>query len=114
MLEPDQLFAFIRQEVPPPHFTAPTLATDLRKDLRMAEEDAEDLLVKLFDRFGIRQGDFEFARYFPPEGSPFTLRWKDRTPPVPLTLGMLLQAARAGVWMTAAIESAAPGNEGDK
>jgi hypothetical protein len=106
-LEADQLFAFLRREVPPPHFGELSLATTLRQDLRMAEEDAESLLAGFFEEFGVRQGDFDFARYFPPEGSPFTLKWKQKVSPVPLTLGMLLHAGRAGVWDTAAIESEA-------
>jgi hypothetical protein len=104
IVESDQILAFIRQEVPAPHFTDLSLSTDLRKDLRMLEEDAEDLLVKLFEHFGIDRGDFEFTRYFPPEGSPFTFRWKHKTEAMPLTVAMLLKAATAGVWETAKVE----------
>jgi len=99
----DRLFAFIRQEVPPPLPASLTLATDLRKDLRMAEEDADELLGKLFQAFDIQPGDFAFTRYFPSEGLwPFG---RKRAAPVPLTLGMLLKAASVGVWNTAAVEN---------
>jgi hypothetical protein len=68
----------------------------------MAEEDADELIAKLFQEFSIVPGDFDFTRYFPSEGLWFFGR--KRAAPVPLTLGMLLRAARDGGWNTAAIE----------
>ncbi|MDD5366636.1 MAG: DUF1493 family protein [Gallionellaceae bacterium] len=102
-IEPERLFAFIRREVPPPLLTELSEDTDLRRNLCMAEEDADDLLAKLFQEFSIAPGDFDFTRYFPSEGLRFFGR--KRSDPVPLTLGMLLQAARAGIWNTATIEN---------
>lgn len=101
-LNPDQLFAFIRREIPPPLRTDLTIDTDLRRDLRMAEEDADEFIAKLFQEFSIAAGDFDFTRCFPSEG--LWLFGRKRSAPVPLTLGMLLRAARDGIWSTAAIE----------
>jgi hypothetical protein len=99
----ERLLAYLRTEVPRPLPADLNAATDLRKDLRMAEEDAEDLLAKLFPNFGIDPGDFDFTRYFPSEGLwPFG---RSKPGPVPLTVGMLAKAAVAGVWRTAAIEA---------
>jgi len=36
--------------------------------VRVAEEDAEEFLLKWFAMFNIDPGDFEFPRYFPSEG----------------------------------------------
>jgi hypothetical protein len=102
-LDPEQLFAFIRREIPPPLPPGLSVDTDLRHDLRMAEEDADEFLAKLFQEFSIAPGDFDFTRYFPSEG--LWLFGRKRAAPAPLTLGMLLRAARDGVWDTATIEN---------
>jgi hypothetical protein len=98
----NRLIEFIRTEVPPPLLTTLSASTDLRKDLRMAEEDADEILCKLFQVFAIQRGDFNFTRYFPSEGLCFFGR---QPKAVPLTIGMLLQAACAGVWNTQTIEA---------
>ncbi|MDR2155977.1 MAG: DUF1493 family protein [Burkholderiaceae bacterium] len=101
-IESEHIFAFIRREVPPPLFTKLSENTDLRRNLRMAEEDADDLLAKFFQEFSVALGDFEFTRYFPSEG--LMLFGRKRSAPAPLTLGMMLQAARNGIWDTATIQ----------
>lgn len=101
-LDPERLFEFILREIPPPLPCDLSLETDLRRDLRMAEEDADEFLAKFFQDFSVAPGDFDFTRYFPSEGLWFFGR--KRAAPVSLTLGMLLRAARDGRWDTAAIE----------
>jgi hypothetical protein len=102
-IEPECLFAIIRREVPPPFVSELSEATELRADLRMAEEDADALLANFFHEFSVAPADFNLTRYFPFEGLwPFG---RKRPAPMPLTLGMLLQAARDGVWDTASIEN---------
>lgn len=103
MNDSENIFAFIRREVPPPLPIDLSEETDLRYDLRMAEEDADELLSKFSQEFHVAPGDFDLTRYFPSEGLWFFGR--KRTSPMPLTLGMLLRAARAGVWNTATVES---------
>lgn len=100
--ESEKLLAFIRREVPPPLPHDLTEDTDLRRDLRMAEEDADDFLSKLFQEFSIDPGDFDFTHYFPSEG--LSLFGRKHPAPIPLTVGMLTRAARDGVWRTAEIE----------
>ncbi len=103
-VELEHILAFIRKHVPPPLPVKLSADTDLRRDFRMAEEDADELLAKFAEAFSVAPGDFDFSRYFPSEGLWF-LRWENATPaPLPLTLGMLLQAARNGVWCTATHE----------
>lgn len=97
-----EIVAFIQREVPPPFVSNLKEGTQLRDQLRMYDEDAQELIVKFFDEFSVAQGDFNFDCYFPPAGFwPFRRRGPK---PVPLTLGMLLQAARAGVWNTVSLE----------
>jgi Protein of unknown function (DUF1493) len=108
------VLAFIRREVPPAllfgDLTARmTEGTDLRNDLRMAEEDADEFLAKLFREFSIAPGDFDFTRYFPSEGLwllPTFGLGKGRPAPRRLTIGMLVRAAETGVWHTSTIEGA--------
>lgn len=103
-VERERLFAFIRREVPPPLPTELSEDTELRADLHMAEEDADELLAKFFQEFSVAVGNFDFNRYFPSEGL-WLLRFKSSKPlPARLTLGMLLQAAHDKVWHTTAIE----------
>lgn len=98
----EQVVSFVRREVPPPLPTTLGPETDLREDLRMADEDADELLGKFFAEFSIDHGDFDFNRYFPPAGFGF---FKARPlSPVPLKLGMLLRAAQRSTWVTSDIE----------
>lgn len=101
--EAERLFAFVHREVPPPRAQTLSEHTDLRQDLRMAEEDADDFLARFFQEFDIDPGNFDFSRYFPSEGLSLFGRG---SAPVPLTLGMLLRAARDGVWRTTDVEEA--------
>lgn len=101
----ERVFAFIRREVPPPCSSVLNPSTDLRKNLRMAEEDADELLKKIFKEFSIQNGDFDFSRYFPPEGLWIFFQLKKQPQPKPLTIGMLVQAVKKGVWDTPSIES---------
>jgi hypothetical protein len=104
-VELEHVVAFIRREVPPPRRAELSEDTDLRRDLRMAEEDAEELLAKFFQEFSVALGDFDSSRYFPSEGLWLLRLNSSKPPPVRLTLGMLLQAARDKVWHTATLEN---------
>lgn len=97
-----RIIEFLKKEIPSPLPAGLTMEMDLRKSLRMAEEDADELLAKLFQEFKILEGDFDYTRYFPSEGLLF-FRWK-KPSPVPLTIGMLVEAARDGVWDSRKIE----------
>jgi hypothetical protein len=110
-VELDRIIDFIRREVMCSKGKALATETDLRGDLRMLVEDADVLLGKFAQEFSVAPGDFELGRYFPAEGlwplpwpSPFSAKRKYAGPPVRLTLGMLLQAAKDGVWNSSALE----------
>lgn len=64
--------------------------TDLNKDFRMAPEDAYELLEKYVEKFNINPKDIEFERFFPDN---------NRVEHVPLTIGMLIESAKAGRWL---------------
>ena len=103
----DAIFAFMRREVPWSNRHALDLSVDLRGTLRMIQEDVEEIIPDFFQEFRIDPGDFDLGRYFTFDAfSPISFRRKEPEL-VPLTLGMLLHAARLGVWKTAEIEAAA-------
>ena len=64
-----------------------TKETDLNRDFKMAPEDAAELLEKYAEQFSIDPGEIDFGRYFL------------REPYKPLTVGMLIEAARVGRWL---------------
>ena len=45
-----------------------TRETRINDDLRLAGLDVEDITVPFFKKFNVHLGDFEFERYFIPEG----------------------------------------------
>ena len=85
----EQVKEFVKQEVPPPRKGNLLRQTELLSDLRIAEEDADDLLMKYFSTFGIAEGDFDFSRYFPSEGLWLLPRFRKAKNPIPISLGML-------------------------
>ena len=113
---------FTREEVGRPLFgKEPTLvpSTRVNYDLGIDGDDATEFLEKLFDTFNIASVEsFPLNRYFSGEGidppallgaipALFQLirtgkRFESKQS---LTLGMLLEAARAGRWDTEAIEA---------
>ena len=99
----ERVVEFLQKEIPSPRPAHLTMETDLRKNLRMADEDADELLAKFFQQFEVLHGNFDHTRYFPSEGLLF-FRWKTPSP-VPLTIGMLVKAACDGVWDSEKIEN---------
>jgi hypothetical protein len=105
----DQVIAFVHRENPPPILfrlssKEISLATDLRTDLRMLEERSEVMLEKFFREFSVRNVDFDLSRYFPPEGLWLLPSFKKPPTPTPLTIKMLVKAAKNNEWITEAIE----------
>ncbi|ENG2553841.1 TPA: DUF1493 family protein [Citrobacter farmeri] len=72
-----------------------TLDTSIRDDLKLILEDCQELLQEYFKRWNIDSEHFEILDYFNPEypGS------KEPDPHKPLTVGMLVESARAGRWL---------------
>lgn len=85
--------------------------TELQRDLGIEGDDAFDLVEAFAEEFEVDPGDFDFHRYFGPEGfNPLSLvfsLFRKREKPVGLTLAMLEKAAKLGVWRTTEIEGAA-------
>lgn len=72
-----------------------TCDTRIRDDLNLVFEDNEELLETFFSRWNVDPGGFEILDYFNPEyfGS------KEPDPHKRLTVGMLVESARAGRWL---------------
>lgn len=72
-----------------------TRDTRIRDDLKLVFEDNEELLQAYFSRWSAEPGSFEILDYFHPDyfGS------KEPDPHKPLTIGMLVESARAGRWL---------------
>lgn len=70
--------------------------TRLRDDLKLAFETAENLMEDFFKQWGVDKNGFDLSQYFHPE-CPGTSHIPD--PHIPLTVGMLIESARAGRWL---------------
>ncbi|WP_279022756.1 DUF1493 family protein [Gibbsiella quercinecans] len=75
-----------------------TSDTDLKKDVKLASEDAIDLLTEFAERYGIKTQDIRFTDYFPNEKGLFEA-FTPKATPRPLTVGMLIESAKAGRWL---------------
>lgn len=80
-----------------------TPLTDLDVDLRLEDDEALALMEDFFSRFNVTRGSFSITTYYPPELSLKSLLnpfHKRAVPQVPdLTVGMLIESARAGRWL---------------
>lgn len=69
-----------------------------QEHFNFVEEDLEDMLLDLFDRYNINYEKFQLDEYFEPE-----LPWWRRKPPPkerkPLTVEMITESAKAGKWL---------------
>ncbi len=77
-----------------------SIETDLDSDLQLDDAEAEELMDNFFKKFSIKKESFNIKNYYPPQ--PFSLNpFKKAIPtPVPdLTIGMLIEAAKAGRWL---------------
>jgi hypothetical protein len=79
--------------------------TELVGDLGLTGDDATHFMDAFAEEFGIKSGDYRASNYFDDEGL-WLLSFRKPQPKQPLTLGMLVVAARQGVWDTAALEKA--------
>lgn len=89
-------------------FESFSLATDVARDLGIDGEDASDLMVEFFERFSIGLNNYDPYRYFLEEGCNFFSfrRAKDRRGNIPLRVGMLYLALKAGRWDAQEFEQA--------
>lgn len=66
------------------------LSTDLNEDFRIDPDEAYELLECYAEKFSIDPGTITFSAYFPED---FT------EPHHPLTIGLMVESARAGRWL---------------
>lgn len=86
--------------------------TKLTDDLDLTGIEAETFMKKFFDAFNVDVGDFGFDRYFVNEGSGLILslvtvlfrKKHGALERVPITVGMLADAAALGRWDSASLE----------
>ncbi|ELQ9309638.1 DUF1493 family protein [Serratia marcescens] len=69
-------------------------------------EDAMDFFQEYFDKLHVEPNGFEFRKYFPSAGIPFLPNAilpkylkTDHHKPLPLTIDMLTESAKAGRWL---------------
>ncbi|MBD8183201.1 DUF1493 family protein [Pantoea agglomerans] len=60
----------------------------LNLDMKLDPEDAAECLQNVFDAFGVDSDQVTFSLYYP----------KNPRVAIPLTIGMLVEAARTGHW----------------
>ncbi|MBJ7223209.1 MULTISPECIES: DUF1493 family protein [Pectobacteriaceae] len=79
-------------------FLVITPDTDLKRNVKLASEDAIALLTEYVESFGISTQDISFTDYFPNEKGLFEA-FTPKAPPKPLTVGMLIESAKEGRWL---------------
>ncbi len=67
-------------------------------------EAGDEIMEEYFGKFKVDPGGFDFVKYWPVEASGFSVFalctcGNDEDEPLPLTLNMLAESARAGKWL---------------
>lgn len=108
----EEVESFVRKERGLPKSKVITTATTLEDDLGITGIESEMFMEAFFARFKVDEGDFASGRYFMDEGSGVLLMlvtalWRKRRRAlvrIPITVGMLVTAARLGRWDSTTIE----------
>lgn len=108
----EEVESFVRSERGLSKSKAITPATTLEDDLGITGIEGEMFMEAFFARFKVEEGDFASGRYFIDEGSGLLLmlitalskKRRKALDRVPLTVGMLVTAARLGRWDTEKVE----------
>ena len=109
----EQVESFVRKERGLSKSKLITTGTTLEDDLGITGMEGEMFMEAFFARFKVSQGDFASGRYFMDEGSGLLLmlatalsRKRRKTlDGTPITVGMLVTAARLGKWDSAQVEN---------
>lgn len=77
-----------------------TPETDLDTDMQLDVGEAEELMDEFFTEFQVTRGSFRIENYYPDE----PISWNPFNKPNPiavpdLTIGMLIESAKAGKWL---------------
>ena len=101
-----ELMQLLHEEIGLPDHKTISLKTSINIDLDCNGTDAQHLMEALEERFGLELADYDTYRYFQPAGNDphFKRNAKGRGSKVPLTIGMLYEAIKAGHWDTQALE----------
>ncbi len=83
-----------------------TPETELVKDLGLTGDDAFQFMENFASRFNVATGDYCSEDYFQPEGLLLLSAFRKKKITTPVTLGMLLMAARDGIWDKNRLEQA--------
>lgn len=102
----NEVESFVRTKVGVSRRSTLTPATRLEDDLDLTGDDAAGFMASFFADFGVDAGDFDFNRYFVTEGSGLLLmlftalstKRRAGLRRVPLTVGMLVDAAERRRW----------------
>lgn len=81
-----------------PGFKQITKEWTLQDDFKFLPEDAHDFLLDVFEHFNIEYSGFDGINYFEYE-YPFWQKKPSIKELKPLTVGMIIESARAGVWL---------------
>lgn len=90
----EELEAFLCRSVRIPDDHELSLESRLRRDLRLRAGDERDLMERYFDLFRIARGDYDDEHAVRVRA----WQWRRRRRQRDITLGMMLRAARRGVW----------------
>ncbi|PTB20426.1 hypothetical protein C9I57_11125 [Trinickia symbiotica] len=108
----EEVESFVRSERGLPHSDVITPATTLEDDLGITGIEGEMFMDAFFAHFKVDEGDFSSGRYFMDEGSGLLLmlvtalsrKRRKALNRVPLTVSMLVTAARLGRWDSEKVE----------
>jgi len=109
----NEVESFVRGKagIPPRRIVTP--ATRIEDDLNLTGDEAARFMGSFFEHFGVDAGDYDFNRYFVTEGSGLLLflstalsrKRRDGLRRLPLTVGMLAEAARRRRWQSRELET---------
>jgi hypothetical protein len=109
----EEVESFVRKERGLSKSKVITTATTLEDDLGITGIEGEMFMEAFFARFKVDEGDFASSRYFMDEGSGLLLmlvtalsrKRRKALDRIPITVGMLVTAARLGKWDSAKVEN---------
>ncbi|GLX90058.1 DUF1493 family protein [Pseudomonas weihenstephanensis] len=102
-----ELMQVLHEEIGLPEHKTVSLKTSINIDLACNGSDAQHLMETLEQHFSLELADYDAYRYFQPAGNDPHLKRnaKGRERKVPLTIGMLYEAIKAGHWDTQTLEA---------
>jgi hypothetical protein len=115
-----ELEAFIRKQLGFSCKRAIRPGDQMESDFGVEGDPADDFMFEFGRQFNVEPGDFDFERYFEPEGLGFPSclacwilkrRGYLKVPKEPLTVAMLQRAIDLGLWDTEKLREAGPSRD---